>query len=248
MLPDLAVISGGSGRDERRGNAGGQRLAQFRRFNLHGDHAQLFGKGGRGRVIAAELDALGIGRTAHFLIEVEPLAGPRAGIERHKVQVRQLGVHAVTGRFPQFRIVGIAGRNKGQVVPPQQGCLVGVGRHESFADGHLTGLDRALDIPATEQRAAGMHGDVDRAIGVFGHPLGEQNALFGMVVCGRIGHRHVPVLRVAVCHGGRGRQGQCDARFQSICHDVSRLVGPFNGLCVLKDQKGSDRCSAAPLQ
>ena len=232
MLPHLAVVAGGAGRDEGFGNAGGKRLRQLGGLDLDRRHAELLGEGRGGRVIGTELHALRVGRRADRLLEVEALARPRAGVERDKIQAVELCVHLVLGGRPQLAVGLVGGGQERQVVPAQKRGLVGMCRHEALADRRLAGLHGALDLAALEKRSAGMDGDVDLAARVVTDLVGEHDAHLGMEVGRGIGHRHIPLFG----KGGRGRQrhgGGCGHPdhflhwYLSLCY---RPAAPFAGL------------------
>ena len=82
-----------------------------------------------------------------------------------------------------------------------------MGGKQTLADRHLTGLDSALDVGTAEERTIRMGDDIDLTAGGFLHAGGEFDNVFGVVVAGRIGQRHVPLFS----HGGLSQCCAADA-------------------------------------
>src|SRR3546814_7561855 len=107
-----------------------------------------------------------------------------------------------------------------------------------LADRRLAGADSAIDLAAAEKGAARMGNDLQLAVRGLGDLLGELGRRLGMIVAGRIGQRHVPLLgrqRVA----GRDAQpdgpsdpGNCDPGkgLGEALHSVVSLLGLRRGV------------------
>jgi hypothetical protein len=90
---------------------------------------------------------------------------------------------------------------KGHGVERVERVFVGQPGDDQLADLRLPGLHRALDLVRLEQRAVGVHGDLELAAGGRIDLLGELLDVLGVEVAGRIRGGHVP-RGLGLCGGG----------------------------------------------
>src|SRR5690606_13085521 len=154
--------------------------------------------------------------------------------------------HLVFGRRPELLGGFEGGGEEGYRVDAKQRIFVGMGGDESLADRGLAGLYGALDVGATEQRAARVSNDFQLPVGPFVHALCELGRILRVEIGSWVGQGHVPGLRRSQASGerqrGAARQQDRDSFHLFVPRDV------FLGASLMAQRYQSDAAAQRLLR